>query len=62
MNTMLDARIVAARIRRAVDDGHGDAHGAARITAASEAGDGNEVIAPRKLAVRSERQNAVHDA
>jgi hypothetical protein len=62
MNTMLDARMVAARTHRPVDEGHGDVHGAARITAASEAGDGNEVIARRKLAIRSERQNVVHDA
>jgi hypothetical protein len=54
--------MVAARTHRPVDEGHGDVHGAARITAASEAGDGNEVIARRKLAIRSERQNVVHDA
>jgi hypothetical protein len=62
MNTMLDARMVAARTHRPMGDGHGDVHGAARIAAASEAGDGNEVIARREMVIRSERQNVVHDA
>jgi hypothetical protein len=62
MNTMLDARMVAARTHRLVDEGHGDVHGAARIAAASETGDGNEVIAHRRLAIQSETQNVVHDA
>jgi hypothetical protein len=44
MNTMLDARMVAASTHRAVDDPQGDVHGAARMNAASEGDDGNAVI------------------
>src|SRR5260221_14007311 len=45
MNAMLEARIVAARIHGAVVGGHGEAHGAARMTPASDGGGENPVIA-----------------
>jgi hypothetical protein len=45
MNTMLDARIVAARIHGAAAGAHGDTQGAARMIPASDGGAGNPDIA-----------------